>query len=131
MLHFGYIRCFAAKTDFSNNPTAMSAFTGIHCTLATRGRSPKSQSSTPTTTQLPRVDLLVYAALRLYYSGTPRIHRFQQRIGWTTRNQTTMSAFTGIRRTLATLGGSQRTQILATLQLPRTDLLVYAATWLQ
>ena len=41
MLHFGYIRWFAAKTDFSGNPTTMSAFTGIHCTLATRGRSPQ------------------------------------------------------------------------------------------
>ena len=66
MLHFGYIRRLTENTDFSNNPTAMSAFTGIRCTWATRGRSPKLQSST-TTTQLPRVDLLVYAALGLYY----------------------------------------------------------------
>ena len=110
MLHFGYIRWLAEKTDFSNNPTAMSVFTGIYWyTLHfgyTRSLPPNHSLRQQ---QRNRHESIYWYTLHLgsIIKAPPEFTDFSNELGGSKRNQTTMSAFTGIRCTLATLGGSQ------------------------
>ena len=88
-LHFGYIEVLPEVADFSNNPTALSAFTGIRCTLVNQS-APRDHR------------------LQKQPNRHERIHRYTLHSGHIevlleiadfSNNPTVLSAFTGIRCT--------------------------------